>query len=228
MFLYYEKEEKLVAPIVSIVGKSKSGKTSLLEKLIPELKGRGYSVGVIKHDIHDYEIDIPGKDSYKIKKAGAETVIISSPKKISMVKDVSNDEIDLGLLAFKYLENVDLILTEGYKKQAFPKIEVIRSEVSKEPICSPKEVMAFICDFHMKSSRPVFETEDIKKVTDFIEDRFLMKRKKKRINLLVGGKRIPLKGFVQDFIVNTVKGMISSLRGVDKKKKIIIRIEEEK
>ncbi|GAG64005.1 unnamed protein product, partial [marine sediment metagenome] len=178
--------------------------------------------------IHDHEIDIPGKDSYKIKKAGAETIIISSPKKISMVKDVSNNEIDLGLLAFKYLENVDLILTEGYKKQAFPKIEVMRSEVSKEPICSPKEVMAFICDFHMKSSRPVFETVDIRKVTDFIEDRFLMKRKKTKINLLIGEKRIPLKGFVQDFMVNTVKGMILSLKGVDKKKKIYIRIEEEK
>ncbi len=218
----------MTAPIVSIVGRSKSGKTSLLEKLIPELRGRGYSVGVIKHNIHDYEIDIPGKDSYKIKKAGAETVIISSPKKISMVKDVSNNEIDLGLLAFKYLENVDLILTEGYKKQAFPKIEVMRSEVSKEPICSPKEVMAFICDFHIKSSRPVFEIEEIRKFADFIEDRFLMKRKKTRINLLVGGKRIPLKGFVQDFVVNTVKGIISSLKGVDKKKKIYIRIEEEK
>jgi len=218
----------LTTPIVSIVGRSKSGKTSLLEKLIPELRCRGYSVGVIKHNIHDYEIDIPGKDSYKIKKAGAETVIISSPKKISMVKDVSNNEIDLGLLAFKYLENVDLILTEGYKKQAFPKIEVIRSEVSKEPICSQKEVMAFICDFHIKSSRPVFEIEEIRKFADFIEDRFLMKRKKTKINLLVGGKRIPLKGFVRDFIVNTVKAMISSLKGVDKKKKIYIRIEEEK
>lgn len=218
----------MTAPIVSIVGRSKSGKTSLLEKLIPELRSRGYSVGVIKHNIHDYEIDIPGKDSYKIKKAGAGTVVISSPKKISMVKDVSDDEINLGLLAFKYLENVDLVLTEGYKKQAFPKIEVIRSEVSKEPICSPKEVMAFICDFHMKSSRKVFKTEDIKKVANFIEDRFLMKRKKTKLDLLVGGKRIPLKGFVRDFIVNTVKAMVLSLRGVDKKKKIIIRIEEEK
>lgn len=217
----------MTTPIISIVGKSKSGKTTLLERLIPELKDRGYSIGVIKHDIHDHQIDIPGKDSYRIKESGADTIVISSPKKISVIRDLSN-EIDLKFIAFKYLEDMDFILTEGYKKQTLPKMEVVRSEISKEPMCSPKEVLAFICDFPMKSSKPIFKMNETKEIANFIENRFLLKKRKIKINLFIEGKRVPLKGFVQDFVVRTIKGMISSLKGVDKKKKIELRIEEEK
>lgn len=218
---------RLSTPIISIVGKSKSGKTTLLEKLIPELKSRGYRIGVIKHDVHNHQIDIPGKDSYRIKESGAETIIISSSKKISMIRDLK-EEIDLRFIEFKYLEDMDLILTEGYKRRKFPKIEVLRSKVSKEPSCSPNEVFAFISDFPIKSKRPVFDIDDIKAFADFIESKFLLKKKKKKVELFAGGKKIPVKKFVQDFIINVIKAMLSSLKGVDKDKKIELKIEEEK
>ncbi len=214
-------------PIISIVGKSKSGKTTLLEKLIPELKSRGYRIGVIKHDIHNHQIDIPGKDSYRIKESGAETIIISSSKKISMIRDLKK-EMDLRFIEFKYLEDMDLILTEGYKRKKFPKIEILRSKVSKEPLCSPNELLAFISDFPIKSKRPVFDIDDIKAFADFIENRFLLKKKKKKAELFAGGKKISVNKFVQDLIINVIKTMLSSLKGVDKNKKIELKIEEEK
>jgi molybdopterin-guanine dinucleotide biosynthesis protein B len=77
-----------MVPIVSIVGKSGSGKTTLLEKVIKELTHRGYTVGVLKHDAHGFEIDHEGKDSWRHKKAGASTVALSSPEKFAVIKDV--------------------------------------------------------------------------------------------------------------------------------------------
>ena len=78
-------------PIVSIVGNSGSGKTTFLEKLIPEMIRRGFKVGTIKHDVHGFEMDKPGKDSWRHKRAGAHTTMISSPYQIGMVMDVDED-----------------------------------------------------------------------------------------------------------------------------------------
>ena len=78
-------------PIISIISKKRSGKTTLLEKLIPELKQRGYRVGIVKHDIHGFDIDHKGKDTYRHKAAGATAVAISSPWKISLIQDVEKE-----------------------------------------------------------------------------------------------------------------------------------------
>src|SRR3989304_10168370 len=98
-------------PIISIVGKSDVGKTTLIEKLIPELKNRGYRVATIKHDVHGFDMDIEGKDSWRHKKAGADTVIISSPAKVGIVKDVERD-LMLEELRGRYIQNVDIIISE--------------------------------------------------------------------------------------------------------------------
>ena len=116
--------EKTETPIISIVGASGAGKTTLLEKLIPALSRRGYKTGTIKHDIHGFEIDRPGKDSWRHKHAGASSTIISSPFQIGMVMDVDHDH-GLDELA-PFLANVDVILTEGYKREYKAKFE--RSE----------------------------------------------------------------------------------------------------
>nr|NIR17513.1 molybdopterin-guanine dinucleotide biosynthesis protein B [Desulfobacterales bacterium]NIW15817.1 molybdopterin-guanine dinucleotide biosynthesis protein B [Candidatus Bathyarchaeota archaeon] len=108
--------------IVSIVGKSGSGKTTLLEKLIPELTGMGLKVGTIKHDVHGFEIDHPGKDSWRHKQAGSRITIISSPQRIGMVMDVDHDHTLDELASF--FSGVDIILTEGYKRENKPKIEI--------------------------------------------------------------------------------------------------------
>jgi len=80
-----------MVPIVSIVGKSDSGKTTLIEKLLPALTGRGYRVATVKHDVHGFEVDQEGKDSWRHKQAGAHTVVISSPNKVALIRDVERD-----------------------------------------------------------------------------------------------------------------------------------------
>jgi molybdopterin-guanine dinucleotide biosynthesis protein B len=162
-------------PIVSIVGKSEAGKTTLLERLVPELTARGYRIGTIKHDVHGFDIDHRGKDSWRHKQAGAHTVAISSPKKVAVVKDVETEET-LDSLSSKYFQDVDIILTEGYKKEDRPKIEVFRSQVHETPLCrEDQHLVALVSDTSLDIGVPRFGLRDMKGLADFVEKRFLVK-----------------------------------------------------
>jgi molybdopterin-guanine dinucleotide biosynthesis protein B len=153
--------------IISIVGASGAGKTTLLEKLIPELMRRGLRVGTIKHDLHGFEMDRPGKDSWRHKQAGASVSIISSPYQIGMVMDVDHDH-DLDELS-PLLSGVDIILTEGYKGQDKAKLEVFRSEAYPEPLCKDDEhLMALISDTPVDLGVPRFLPDDVKGLADFL------------------------------------------------------------
>jgi molybdopterin-guanine dinucleotide biosynthesis protein MobB len=165
----------IMAPIVSIVGKSDAGKTTLLEKLVSELTARGYRIGTIKHDVHGFDIDHEGKDSWRHKHAGARTVAISSPKKVAVIRDVETEETIDGLAA-KYFQEVDIILTEGYKRESKPKIEVFRSQVHDKPLCKNDDhLVALVSDIPLDLGVPRFELNDIKGLGDFLEQRFLTK-----------------------------------------------------
>ena len=98
---------------ISIIGKSESGKTTLIEKLIPEMKRRGYRVGSVKHTAHGFNMDQEGKDSFRHQKAGAETVAVASPHQIVLIKNVVSDSLE-NLEA--YFTDMDLLFVEGYKK----------------------------------------------------------------------------------------------------------------
>lgn len=155
------------SPVVSVVGYSGSGKTTLLEKLISELKDRGYAVGTIKHDVHGFEMDRPGKDSWRHKQAGASTTIISSPDQIGMVMDVDYDHSLEEIMPL--LSNMDIVLTEGYKKENFPKLEVFRSRVHKAPLFkSDKSLLALISDDPIDLGVPRFSLDDGEKIVDFL------------------------------------------------------------
>lgn len=162
-------------PIVSIVGKSEAGKTTLVERLVSELRARGYCIGTIKHNVHGFDIDHEGKDSWRHKQAGAHTVAISSPRKVAVVKDVETEET-LDGLASKYFQDVDIILTEGYKKKHRPKIEIFQSRVHEAPLCKGDEhLVALVSDTDLDLGVPRFELDDIKGLGDFVEKRFLTK-----------------------------------------------------
>jgi len=158
-------------PIVSIVGNSGSGKTTLIEKLIPEIIKRGLRVGTIKHDVHGFDMDKPGKDSWRHKQAGASIIIISSPSKIGMVMDVDYDHKPDELLPL--FPNVDIILTEGYKFENNPKLEIFRPEITKEPLCKDDEyLLALISDSSVNLDVPIFSTDDINGVAEFLISHF--------------------------------------------------------
>ena len=154
-------------PIVSIVGNSGSGKTTFIEKLIPEIIRHGLQVGTIKHDVHGFEMDKPGKDSWRHKQAGASTTVISSPYQIGMVMDVDHDHKPNELLPL--FSGVDIILTEGYKWQNYPKLEIFRPEIAKEPLCKNDEhLLALISDSNIDIDVPRFSTKDIYKVAELL------------------------------------------------------------
>lgn len=158
-------------PIISIVGKSKSGKTTLVEKLIPELKGRGYRIGTIKHAHHGFTLDRKGKDSARHRAAGADAVIVSAPETMAMVKDHADESISN--LA-TYLQDMDLVITEGFKSEDQPKIEVCRTDNHKSPIHPiVSHLIAFVSDTDIDMGVPKFGLEDIERLADLIEKRFL-------------------------------------------------------
>ena len=162
----------MITNAVSFVAKSGTGKTTLLEKVIAELKGRGYRIGVVKHDAHRFDIDYPGKDSYRLTQAGADTMIISSPEKLAMIK--KHDEAPpIEELIATYFSDVDLILTEGFKKSGLPKIEVHRRERSTTLICRGEEndpsLVAVASDEKLELDVPVLDINNPAQVADFVE-----------------------------------------------------------
>ena len=214
-------------PIISIVGKSDSGKTTLIEKLVPELTRRGHRVATVKHDVHGFEVDREGKDSWRHKKAGAHTVVISSPEKVALIRDVERD-LSLGEIRDKLIRDVDLILSEGYKRDVQPKIEIFRKEKHQELLCAKEDnLIAIVTDQTFNIGVPCFDLEDMKGLSSFIEKEFLKAGKGKRVSLEVGGKPIPLSPFVTDFMTKTIKGMLSALKGCDPAGRIEICIEGE-
>ena len=158
--------------IVSVIGKSGSGKTMLLKKLIPEMVKRGYKVGSIKHTHHhDFEIDKPGKDSWEHQKAGADSVAISSTNKFAFIKKV-DEEMPVKDIISSCFGDVDLVLAEGFKKEDFPKIEVLGKgdpvkQVSQYLLSSA--LLLVISDIHYELPVPVFNSGEVDKVADIIE-----------------------------------------------------------
>ncbi len=152
--------------IVSFVGYSGSGKTTFLEQLIKEIKKRGFSVAVIKHDAHHFQIDYEGKDSYRFYEAGSDCVAICSNEKTAVIK--RNEECPdvmemIGSLPGEY----DVILVEGYRMSNLPKIGVSRKETGKGLSLPVSELCAVITDEDIREI-PRFDLDDYEAVAGFI------------------------------------------------------------
>ena len=165
-------------PYLAFVGRSKTGKTTVIEKLIPALREKGLKIAVIKHHHHDFDIDIPGKDTYRYKQAGASTSIIASPGKVAVVEDTAR-ELPLHEIITRYVhDDVDLLLIEGFKKENIPKIEVFRQkEDGTTPVCTgDKNLIAVVTDESVKTSLPIFTRNDVQGIAEFIVNRFLRQK----------------------------------------------------
>jgi molybdopterin-guanine dinucleotide biosynthesis protein MobB len=160
-------------PIVSIVGKSNSGKTTLIEKLIAELTRRGWRVATIKHNRHGFEIDHEGKDSWRHRRAGAVTTVLASPARIAVIEDARKD-YELAEVAETFIHHADVVLAEGYKGNPHPKIEVFRTDLRREFLCGPGDnLVALAGDRPVPAEVPCFDRNDAAGIADLIEQRFL-------------------------------------------------------
>lgn len=158
-------------PVISIVGISDAGKTTALEKIVREIKHRGYRVGTVKHDTHDFEVDKPGKDSWRHAQAGSDAVAISGPRKMALIRrlerELSLDEI------VSLMGDVDLVITEGYKRGDKPKIEITRKERGTELLCQAEELIGIMTDYPVDLPVPQFALDDASGVVDLLEQLYL-------------------------------------------------------
>lgn len=152
--------------IIAISGVKNSGKTTLITNLIPLLKEKGIKIATIKHDGHDFDPDVEGTDSYRHRKAGAYGVGVFSKNKWMVIKEEVN--IPVFDLVDQFPE-ADLILLEGFKYSNFPKVEIVRSEISCHPVSNPETVIAYISDLEIFSHEiKQFRLEEIKELSDYI------------------------------------------------------------
>lgn len=159
--------------VLSFVAHSGTGKTTLLERLIPIIKGRGYRVGAIKHDAHRFEIDCPGKDSYRLTAAGADSMVICSAEKLALVRRLET-EPTLDELLQLCDNDLDLILTEGFKQSSLPKIELHRGSLGRDLLCQDdtfrSTVIAVSTDSPLELDLPVLDLNSPEQIADFIEE----------------------------------------------------------
>ena len=198
-------------PIVTIVGKSKSGKTTLMEELIRELKSRGYRVGTIKHTPQGMTFDEPDKDSWRHIQAGSEATVISSSDRVVLIKPVAQ-ALTLEEVAHLVGEDCDIILAEGFKQDNAPKIEVHRREVGP-PLSAVKKLIAMATDEPLETKVRQFSLQDIKGLADLLEEGFI-KPQRERTSLYINGVLIPLSSFPKKIITDVLLAMASSLKGI--------------
>ena len=156
--------------IIGLAGWSGSGKTTLVTKLIPRLLARGLRVSTLKHAHHGFDLDQPGKDSFMHRTAGATEVIISSAKRWAILHELREEpEWDLSALVAK-MSPVDLVLVEGFKRDAFPKLEIHRAANGK-PLLHPDDphIVAVACDSAVPDTKvPVVDLNDIEAIADLL------------------------------------------------------------
>jgi molybdopterin-guanine dinucleotide biosynthesis protein MobB len=179
-------------PVFSIVStKSGAGKTTLIEGIIKELKIKNYKVGILKHDVKKFEIDHPGKDSYRFTEAGADSVIIDSASKLALIQNLDKEKsIDEILHCFK---NEDIIIIEGFKNNSYPKIEVHRKETDSNLLCKSSQVyysniIAVASDEILDVDIPVLNIDNTVEISEFIEKTFLQAKKLQNVpNMILIG-----------------------------------------
>ena len=172
-FVTHERKEgrALKKPcVIAVCGVKNSGKTTLIERLIPEICAAGLKVAVIKHDGHDFEADVPGTDSYRHFAAGAYGVAVYSSQKMSIVREDRSVTVEK---LIPFFPEADLILCEGQKYSALPKLEPVRGEIACAPVCRGPEVLAYISDMGMErfSENPgtvVYSLTEIDKIVQLI------------------------------------------------------------
>ena len=160
-------------PVVAIVGHSGSGKTTLLERLIPEMKRRGYQAAVVKHIHHSgIEFDVPGKDSWRFARAGADQVVLAAPDQVVHLRRCQGRPTLAE--AVRDVRGVDLILVEGFKRANVPKIEVNRRDCQLDLVCAgDTRLIGIVSDQRFDAEVPQYGLDEVSGLADLIQQRIL-------------------------------------------------------
>ena len=198
--------------IVSIVGKSSSGKTTLLEGLIAELKKRGHKVAIVKHSHHADDLDTADKDTWRFTQAGSAISAINSLDHLAIYRRTEH-YFDPQEISNFIMWDYDLILTEGFKGSNYPKIEVHRDEQGKELLTDPQQLLAVVTDEPLEVDVPQFSKDDISGIADLIEKTIINQHRENELDLVVNGAYVPLSPSLRDLLVRTMIAMIPVPQG---------------
>jgi len=154
-------------PVVCFVGPSGVGKTTVLEQVAANIKRRGFRVTAVKHTSHGFDIDKPGKDSWRLAKAGCDIVVLTSNNRMALIQERS-DEPSLDEIVSIVEKYTDILLVEGYKDSSEPKIEVFRSSMCESLMAKPEEIIAVVSDIKMSINIPQFDFTEVDSITDII------------------------------------------------------------
>jgi len=208
--------------VISIVGRSNSGKTTLLEKLISELVQRGHNIATFKHCAHGFELDQPGKDSWRFAEAGSSAVVLSSAHKFALIKSL-NREVTLEELYHLLDGGFDLVLVEGFSSDHATKIEVHRKGFG-DLISTPDELLAVVTDEPLDINVSQYSHGEIGALAGLIEQRASDESKEEETFLLINDTAIPLDPSIGHFIHKTLLGMVSALRGTEEVRSLRISL----
>jgi molybdopterin-guanine dinucleotide biosynthesis protein B len=198
--------------IISIVGKSSAGKTTLLEKLIVELKQRGYKVAIVKHSHHKDDIDTAAKDTWRFTQAGSEISAINSLDHLAIYRRIDN-YFDPREISSFVLWDYDIILTEGFKGSNYPKIEVHRREQGKELLTDPKNLLAVITDEPLDIDVPQFSRDNVVGIADIIEKMIITQNGENDLELVINGAPTTISPSLKDLLTRTLVAMIPNPQG---------------
>jgi len=205
--------------LFAFVGNSNTGKTRLIARLVPVLKQRGFSVAVIKHCAHGFELDSAGKDSWNFAESGAESVAMVSPDRVAIVRSIE-DQPQPESIAVKHFEMPDIVLVEGFRgDKGIRKIEVLKKDIAEKIESTPTELFAVIADFDLDTDKPVFHPDQIDQIADQIQASVV--KQKSSLALHIDGESIPMNDFVQNILTNVIMGLIGSLDGIKENPKHI-------
>ncbi|MGR3546534.1 MAG: molybdopterin-guanine dinucleotide biosynthesis protein B [Roseovarius sp.] len=155
--------------IYGVTGWKNAGKTGLMERLVAEITGRGYTVSTVKHAHHASDVDQPGKDSHRHRIAGATEVLLASRNRFALMHELREDEEPSLETLLQKLAPVDLVLVEGYKRDRHPKVEAFRAETGNPLIArDDPTIRAVASDTALTIDRPLFDLDDTKAIADFI------------------------------------------------------------
>jgi len=198
--------------IISIVGKSHSGKTTLLESLIAEIKRRGYKVAIVKHSHHADDLDKASKDTWRFTKAGSEISAINSLDHLAIYRRIDH-YFDPQEISDFILWDYDIIITEGFKSSCYPKIEVHRGEQGKDLVTDPQQLLGVVTDEPLDVKAPQFGKDDVHGIADLIEKAILRQRRENDVDLLVDGVNVPLNPSLRDLLARTMLAMVPARPG---------------
>jgi len=197
--------------VISIVGKSSSGKTTLLEKLIAELKRRGHKVAIVKHSHHADDLDTAKKDTWRFTQAGAELSAINSLDHLAIFRRMDHF-FDPQEISGSILWDYDIILTEGFKGSPYPKIEVHRADQGQELLTDPRQLLAVVTDEPLEIKVPQYSHDDVAGIAGIIESRVSAVNDGLDFDVVVNGAIIPVSPALKDLLTRTLLAMVPGVQ----------------